>query len=169
MTVPQDIISRFVDAAGDDHSVADELLHQYPDLKSARWVGDSILRFLAIENFPVGVKYLVERGWPLDETNECGATPLHDAIRAHAPDAALALLELGANPNAHSEIYDKPIHCAIASGDAAIVRALINSGANPKYTTELGETAFDVLPGVRDSANEIMAILIASGMAPPDS
>lgn len=169
MPVPQDIIGQFVDASVADHSLADDLLSRYPDLKTARWIGDSLLRFVAIENFPVGVKFLASRGWQVDETDDFGATPLHDAIRAHACDSALALLELGANPNANSETYDNPLHCAIATGDAGIVRALINFGANPNYTTFVGETAYDVLPGVRDSSNEIMSILIACGLSPPDA
>jgi ankyrin repeat protein len=169
MTVPHDIVGQFVDAAVDNHALADDLLRRYPDLKSARWVGDSILRFLAIENFPLGVQFLAARGWPINETDDLGATPLHDAIRAHATDAALALIELGANPNAYSETYDNPLHCAIAAGDATIVRALINFGANPNYTTCLGESPYDVLPGVRDSTNEIMKILMACGLPPPDA
>ncbi len=134
MPVPQDIIGQFVDAVVENHSLADDLLYRYPELKPARWVGNSILRFLAVENFPVGVRYLVARGWLINEKDEFGATPLHDAIRAHATDAALVLIELGANPNAYSETYDNPLHCAIAVNDAVIVRALINAGADPHYT-----------------------------------
>ena len=169
MTVPHDIVGQFVDAAVDNHELADQLLRQHPALKSARWVGDSILRFLAIENFTAGVRFLVARGWPIDETDDLGATPLHDAIRANASDTALALIELGANPNAHSETFDNPLHCAIGVGDARVVRALLDAGANPTYTTYIGETAYDVLPGVRDSTNEIMLMLMERGLPAPDA
>lgn len=169
MSVSHEIVGQFVDAAVNKHSIAEDLLHQFPDLKTARWVGDSILRFLAIENYPVGVRFLAARGWQIDELDEFGATPLHDAVRALAHDAVIALLELGANPNSVSKTYDNPLHCAIAGGDSRMVRTLLDAGANPAYTTYIGETAFDVLPGVRDATNEIMTMLIESGLPAPDA
>lgn len=169
MTVPPQIIGRFVDAAVQNQSEADRLLKQFPDLKSAKWVGESILRFLAIENYPQGVRYLCQRGWPIDEQDEYGTTPLIDAVRAGATDSVIALLELGADPNAVSQIDDNALHCAIFAGDIKMARILLQHGANPAYTTDLGETVFDVIPNKSDKNIAIRALLLEHGLAAPDA
>jgi ankyrin repeat protein len=110
MTVPHNIIEKFVDAAVQDAMLADELLLKYPDLRTAIWFGESILRFLAIENYSEGVYYLVRRGWNVDEADNFGNTILIDSVMAKAHDSVIALLELGANPNYVTHIGETIFH-----------------------------------------------------------
>ncbi|MBN2296601.1 MAG: ankyrin repeat domain-containing protein [Pirellulales bacterium] len=169
MTVPTEIVEKFVNAAVLNQPEADSLLEQYPELKSAQWAGESPLRFLAIENYAEAVRYLCKRGWPLDERDEYGTTPLIDAVRASAADSVIALLELGADPNAVSQIDDNALHCAISAGNIKMIRILLQHGANPAYTTDLGETVFDVIPNKSDKNIAIRTLLLEHGLKAPDA
>jgi ankyrin repeat protein len=75
------------------------------------------VRFLAIENYSEGVYYLVRRGWNVDEADNFGNTILIDSVMAKAHDSVIALLELGANPNAVSLTCDNALHCAVFGKD----------------------------------------------------
>lgn len=146
MTVSHEIVGQFVDAAVLDSQLANRLLQKHPELKSATLLGESLLHFLAIENYPNGIRFLVKRGWSIDECEEDGTTPLISAVFVGAFDAAVALLELGADPNAVSDTYDNPLHCAISDGNIKLVDLLLKGGATPLYKMNCGTTAFDVLP-----------------------
>lgn len=144
----REVIGRFIDATVNDRAEAKRLLNAHPDLRNATWIGDeNILNFLAIENFPEGVRFCIENGFdPNQSDDEFGTTPLFYACMLNYPDVALVLLQHGANPNAKSEIYDNPIHCCVQKGNADLLDILIIHGADPRYTTDLGETVFDNWP-----------------------
>lgn len=169
MTVSREIAGRFVDAAVLDPPLADRLLQEYPELKSATLLGESLIHFLAIENYPDGIGFLVDRGWPIDERDEDDTTPLINAVFVGAFEAAMVLLDLGADPNAVSAIYDNPLHCAISTGNIKMVDLLLKGGATPLYTTSCGITAFDVLPNNKPAKNTtIRAMLREHGWVAPD-
>lgn len=160
MTVSREIVGQFVDAAVLDPQLADSLLRKHPELKSATLLGESLLHFLAIENYPDGIRFLVNRGWPIDERDEDGTTPLINAVFVGVFEAAMVLLELGADPNAVSEIHDNPLHCAISAGNIKIVNLLLKGGATPLYTTSCGVTAFDVLPNNKPAKNTTIRAML---------
>lgn len=81
----------------------------------------------------------------------------------------MVLIELGADPNAVSAIYDNPLHCAIFDGNIKMVELLLKGGAAPLYTTSCGVTAFDVLPNNKPAKNTtIRAMLKGHGWVAPD-
>lgn len=164
MSVPRDIIAKFVDAAVEDTILADRLLLKYPDLLTAVWFGESILRFLAVENYSEGVRYLAQRGWDIDERDEFGNTPLIDSVMAKAHNSVIVLLELGADPNAVSQTVDNALHCAVFSGDLKMVRVLLDGGAYPDYITDIGETVFHALPSNLQKNAQIRSLLMAKGV-----
>lgn len=131
-----------------DHGKAKRLLHRHPDLRQATWLGDEhLLNFLAIENFPNGLRFCLENGFdPNQPDGDFGDSPLHYACLLDYAEAAIVLLQFGANPNAVSAINDTPVHCCIRNGNAELIDSLINYGANLHYTTEMGETIFDCWP-----------------------
>lgn len=48
---------------------------------------------------PVTISYLINQGIPINAQDVYGMTPLHYAMRSQNADAAIALLEAGADPN----------------------------------------------------------------------
>ena len=48
---------------------------------------------------PVTISYLINQGIPINAQDVYGMTPLHYAMRSKNADAAIALLEAGADPN----------------------------------------------------------------------
>jgi hypothetical protein len=74
-----------------------KLLQKHPELKSARWLGESLLRFLAVENYAEGVRFLatglVHRG-----TRPRRGPILIDATLTGAAEAVSTHFSLGADP-----------------------------------------------------------------------
>ncbi len=72
-------------------------------------------------------------------------TPLHAAL-AGADDhgVVMALLALGADPNAVAANGYRPIHVAASRGDDEMVRLLIEHGADPRAAMGDGKTAADI-------------------------
>lgn len=77
------------------------------------------------------ISLLVEKGIPLDAKTTNGGTPLHSAILAKdGHDAALRLLELGANPNITTKNSVPLIVLAFRLKDWAVFDALLKAGAH---------------------------------------
>ncbi len=56
-------------------------------------------------------------------------TPLHSAAAGHRTEAALLLLDRGADPNAEQPGGWTPLHQAAANGDLVLCKALLEHGA----------------------------------------
>ncbi|CAE8736341.1 unnamed protein product, partial [Polarella glacialis] len=73
---------------------------------------DQILGF-ARDNDAAAIREIVKMGCPPSFTNRVGQTPLHIAAIWGSVEAAQALLELGANPNAANQLRGStPLHAA---------------------------------------------------------
>jgi len=161
LDIERETVGKFIDACVNNHVEAKRLLNQHPKLRDANWLGDEhLLNFLAIENFPVGLRFCLENGFDANQPDgEFGDTPLHFACKLNYLDSAKVLLQFGANPNAVSTIDDTPIHCCIADANAEMIDLLITMGADPHYTTELGETVFDNWPNNASKQARLAAVL----------
>lgn len=77
----------------------------------------------------------VKDGLGIDERDPAGATPLHVAVDEGQEQAALLLLELGADPNAADDKGFSPLHLAVIREAPGVVRALLEAkgiDVNPK-------------------------------------
>ena len=143
----KNLIGLFIDAVIQDQPKAQRLLKDYPALLNSRWIhNETVLHFLAVENYLDGVRFLANLGANVDSTNEFGDTALIDVAILGNDKVAEVLLEHGANPNSSSETNDNPLHCAVASGNARLVGLLLDYGAKHSYERDIGETVIDVLP-----------------------
>ena len=141
------LIGEFIDAVIQDQPKAQRLLKDYPTLLDSRWIhNETVLHFLAVENYLDGVRFLEKLGANVDSTNESGDAALIDVASLGNDKVAEVLLEHGANPNANSETNDNPLHCAVAGGHARLVGLLLDRGAKHSYETDIGETVSDALP-----------------------
>ena len=92
------------------------------------------------------VRLLVERGAPLDERARhqfAQVPPLGTAAFARQLDAARALLDAGADPNARGAGGFAPLHTAAQNGDVPLVELLLERGADPELRADDGLSAAD--------------------------
>ena len=69
-----------------------------------------------------------------------GWTPLHFAARNNEVSVVLALVKVGADPNARDERGRTPLHFAAFKSNDAVVSALVEAGADPNARDEEGQT-----------------------------
>lgn len=163
----QALIDEFIDAAVNDHDAARRLLERNPALLNARWIhNETLVHFLTVENYIDGVRFLLEAGASVNETNEFGDTALLDAAVLGNDAVAEVLLQYGADPNAKSDTRENVLHAAVMSGNARLVDLLLCAGARADYITDLGFSVVDALPAERDKRGELLAVLHRHGVRP---
>jgi cytohesin len=88
------------------------------------------------------IESLAAAGAALDQPDEAGWTPLHQAVDGDwgNPTAVRALLAAGADPNVVNLEGDAPLHLAVRRGERACVEALLSAGADAKGKNHAGET-----------------------------
>ena len=113
--------------------------------------GESLLHAAAMHNSCQVLPVLVELGadlnarrvgYPLWQvTPESADTPLHVAIERRSRDAAIMLIEMGANPDIQDVLHGRsPLHMAAIFGTSDIVSALVRHGAKVNVRAANGET-----------------------------
>lgn len=107
------------------------------------------------------IERLVKAGAPIDARDSRARTPLHVATYMQKPDAARALMRLGADPNAlESQQYDIVTIAAVAN-DVPMLKIAIEGGGNPKaITSRYDGTA--LIAAAHLGHAEIVRVLIAA-------
>lgn len=170
--ISDNLIAEFIDAVVTDSSRAEQLLAQQPALLDARWIhNETVLHFLAIEDYEDGVRFLLAHGADANAVNEFGDSPLVDAAGLGRTSIAKALLVAGANPNGPSTRYrDCPLHEAARKGNVALVRLLLNAGADARYMNDYHHTVFDALDeAIAEDRQHILTLLAERGIFPPSA
>ncbi|MCL7030983.1 hypothetical protein MKW94_016701, partial [Papaver nudicaule] len=83
--------------------------------------------------------YLLEKlKLDVDSKDNCGKTPLLNAIRGGHLDTVRYLLEKGANVDASDDLDFTPLQCAATMGDAKIIALLLSKGVHVNVATRIG-------------------------------
>jgi ankyrin repeat protein len=162
---------------GVDEYFLDEISHHV-------YRGDTALHIAAAAYEAGIVGELVNAGAIARAANRRGAEPLHYAVDGipgsprwdpvEQQEAVLALVALGADPNAVDKNGTAPLHRAVRNRCAAAVEALLDVGADPRATNGKGSTAMQLAhwttgrggsgsPEARAQQAEIVRLLRASG------
>ena len=104
-------------------------------------------------------KVIVSAGADIEaRTGEHGNTPLLSAIMSEHRETAVALLELGANPNARDKSGASALEMAVRCNDVRLVLALIKNGAFVDCMSANGWTPLHVAAGL-DHPTAIAALV----------
>ncbi len=137
-----------------------QLLDDDPELVRARSSDDgTALHFAAFFGQPAAAKLLIERGSDVEAVASTfgNVRPLHSAVAANNVEAALALLDAGADPNARQERGFTPLHGAAQNGSRELVDALLARGADPAATNDDGRAAAEF---AAEQGHETLAALL---------
>ena len=80
------------------------------------------------------IEFFTEKGVPINAQDSYGMTPLHYAMRGENAEAAIALLEAGADPNVPNR--DNIIPLAMIGGMPErldLLKLMLDKGANTHY------------------------------------
>ena len=110
-----------------------------------------------------GLRILLARGAPVDETVDIAVTPLHLAARYGHTEVIEALVGAGASLSARDEDGDTPLHIAAVYGKEEAVAVLCAAGASHKALNKFGSTPLHVAASFGEV--EAIRILAAAGAA----
>lgn len=165
----EDILAAFLDrhppldlfeaAALGLHELLGELLDSGDDIAAWSTDGFSPLHLAAFFGRTATVRYLLERGAPVDRPSRNGmkVTPLHSAAAGHHAGIGALLLAAGADPNARQHGGFAPLHAAAQNGDLPLIQALLDHGADRDARDDDGRTAAVVAE--EKGYTEIVALL----------
>jgi ankyrin repeat protein len=155
-------------AAAEGHpGVVDVLIQKGANVNAATQSGFTALAFAIMKNDAVSVQRLVQAGadpnYALPDKEMTKMLTL--AVSYHSPEAAVALLEGGADPNIADRHGRTPLHAAAEAGELDLVRKLVSKGANLNARTETKDTPDSILFTL---AGEQTPLLIAAKYDHPD-
>lgn len=98
------------------------------------WLHKSLLGFEPNKPSPLIVNYLIGKGVAVNAQDCYGMTPLHYAMRAKNIDAAIALLNAGADPNIPNIENLIPLRMCIRYPDRLdLLELMLKNGGNVHY------------------------------------
>ena len=97
------------------------------------WFQNEQLHFAADDGDLSRVKQLIKEGFPLNEFDELGKTPLHYAAEREHLEIVQFLVEYGADVNAHDESQagNTPLTEVAQTCSFEIAKLLVDAGADP--------------------------------------
>lgn len=100
----------------------------------------------------LSVKYLINKNIPVNAQDIYGMTPLHYAMRSHNADAAIALLEAGADPNIPNIDNLRPLSMVGYTKDRLdVLELMLQKGGNVHNIINDNETILESwLPSEND-------------------
>ncbi|MFD4443858.1 ankyrin repeat domain-containing protein [Nocardia sp. NPDC058519] len=112
------------------------------------------------------VRDLIARGADLETRGDNGRTPLVAATKNKASEAAVALIEAGADVNAKDDLQDSAYLYAGAEGLDQILAATLRHGADLRSVNRYGGTA--LIPASEHAHVSTVRMLIAAGVEVDD-
>ncbi|AJE08064.1 ankyrin repeat domain-containing protein [Mannheimia haemolytica] len=112
------------------------------------WLHKSLLGFESDEPSGKMVEYLISKGITVNAQDCYGMTPLHYAMRAKNVDAAIALLNAGADPNIENK--DQVIPLSMIGAVPKEIELIEHDISEVKETQELVKGIGEIAEGLSD-------------------
>ena len=137
---PPELTNHVPTASQDKEDEINQLLLQSPDRCTINDDGQTALHLAAQANAYL-LRRVLNQGYPIDEPNIEGETPLMSAVIAENLETVKLLLKHGANTNARSENGKTSLHYAAAHNkDMTITQLLLQHGAITEATDRSGHS-----------------------------
>ncbi len=129
--------------AGGYLDIVDFLIKKGADIKRRNIVGGSMLSMAVGRGHFAAVRYLCEKGMPVNSTDKLGVTPIFGALDGRVESRYILeyLLERGADVSVGSADGTTPLMIAAHHGNKDATEMLIAKGADVKAKDEFGRTA----------------------------
>lgn len=117
------------------------------------WLHKALLGFNANKPPQKSIRYLIEQGVDVNSQDQYGMTPLHYAMRGKNAEAAIALLEAGADPNIPN--LDNVIPLAMIGGmpdRLDLLKLMLDKGGNVHYKN--GNNELSIIDNVKKYLGE---------------
>ena len=142
-------------AASNDTNTIDLLIALGQNVNAKDGSGAPI-HHAAIEGSKDSIKYLIEKGAKINETNSIGHTPLHYAAQVGNNEVVELLIGNGAKLDLRDSKMDGPLYENAVGGNTPLMHAvygykkdtvelLLKSGAEVNLLYDMGFTAFDII------------------------
>ena len=150
-------------AAAEGHpDVVDLLIQRGANVNAASKKGFTPLIFATMKNDSASIRHLIKAGadpnYALPDKDKTKMLAVAGAY--HSTEAAMALLDGGANPNVADHSGQTPLHMAAQAGSLDLVKKLISKGADLNAKTAKTPPADDF--AFRRAGGEQTALLLAA-------
>jgi len=108
-------------------------------------------------------RLLADKGTLTRAGRRFGAPPLHWAVEGGQPEAAVRLLEAGANPNERDVHGRTPLIAAVEEGDTRLTKLLLSRGAEVNVADARRRTPLHV--AAEDGERQLAETLLSAGAA----
>ncbi|XP_023339194.1 tonsoku-like protein [Eurytemora carolleeae] len=116
--------------------------HKFTKDNKGQW---NLHRLVRLEGREEAIKSDIERGHPLEVTDNCGWTPLGDCMERGILAYVKLLVEAGADIDKRQPEDDTPLILASRAGFLDIIEYLLSAGADPTLPNKKGLTSIALL------------------------
>lgn len=110
------------------------------------------LHAAASGNHPEIIQFLLDQGYDINAVVKGDGTPLMEAVLSRSKEAALLLIQKGADLRPRNNIGHTALHYAVIRSQLEVAKALLEAGANPSQANSEGDTPLSLARASKQKA-----------------